>query len=276
MIPVILSTGSLWSYGIDRCFALAERAGFDGIELMVDQRWDTRQPDYLGRLMAAHGLPVLAVHSPFISVPGWPNDNPGRIRASVELAEALGAAVVVHHLPSRLGLAWLRTNARFFPVPMPTNPEADYRRWLEGGYSALQASTAVRLCIENMPAFRRFRRPISLYAWNTPAEMARFPHLTIDTTHLGTWDLEPAEVLSGFIGRVGHVHLSNYDGREHRLPWDGRLHLDRFLSALAASGYSGSVSIEVWPEVLDAGKADADVVARLADCVTFARKALAG
>jgi sugar phosphate isomerase/epimerase len=243
---------------------------------MVDQRWDTRQPDYLRRLMADHGLPVLAVHSPFISVPGWPNDNPGRIRASVGLAEALGAAVVVHHLPSRLGLAWLRTNARFFPVPMPTNPEADYRRWLEAGYSALQTSTAVRLCIENMPAFRRFRRPISLYTWNTPAELARFPHLTIDTTHLGTWDLEPAEVLSGFIGRVGHVHLSNYDGREHRLPWDGRLHLDRFLSALAASGYSGSVSIEVWPEVLDAGKADADVVARLADCVTFARKALAG
>ena len=32
----IFSTGSLYTYGIDRCFAFAQRAGFDGVELLVD------------------------------------------------------------------------------------------------------------------------------------------------------------------------------------------------------------------------------------------------
>jgi sugar phosphate isomerase/epimerase len=273
-IPVLFSTGSLWSYGIDRCYALAAAAGFDGIELMVDQRWDSRQPDYLAPLGRAHGLPVLAVHSPFAHVPGWPDDMPGRIRASVVLAEALGAPVVVHHLPARVGMAWLRTAARFFPVPMPRNPEAPYRDWLERDYAAFQATTSIRLCIENMPAFRRFGRPISLYRWNTAAGMARFPAQTMDTTHLGTWDLDPTEALAASAERIGHVHLSDFDGREHRLPGEGRLRLDRFLAALAASGYAGAVSMEVLPEVLDAGRPDASVLARLRAGLAFIRRGL--
>ena len=32
----IFSTGSLYTYNTDRCFAFAAAAGFDGIELMVD------------------------------------------------------------------------------------------------------------------------------------------------------------------------------------------------------------------------------------------------
>ena len=47
----ILSTGSLYNYRIDRVFALAAEAGFDGIELLIDHRWDTRQSDYLRQLM---------------------------------------------------------------------------------------------------------------------------------------------------------------------------------------------------------------------------------
>ena len=40
----LFSTGSLYRYGTARCFEFAARAGFDGVEVMVDDRWDTRQP----------------------------------------------------------------------------------------------------------------------------------------------------------------------------------------------------------------------------------------
>ena len=72
-----LSTGSLYTYGLDRVFDLAKEAGFDGIEVLVDGRWDTRQDDYLKHLMDRHGLPVVSLHSPFhlIRVPGWEQDS---------------------------------------------------------------------------------------------------------------------------------------------------------------------------------------------------------
>ena len=56
----IFSTGSLYTYGTERCFALAARVGFDGIELMVDDRWDTRREQHLHRLMNRYALPSVS------------------------------------------------------------------------------------------------------------------------------------------------------------------------------------------------------------------------
>ena len=87
MTTIALSTGSLYSYGLARVLNLAAEAGFDAVEIMVDERWDTRQPDYLRRLCQESGLPIAAVHNPFLpNVPGWPADPLGRLRLSVQVA----------------------------------------------------------------------------------------------------------------------------------------------------------------------------------------------
>ncbi|MCI0396677.1 MAG: sugar phosphate isomerase/epimerase [Chloroflexi bacterium] len=269
----LFSTGSLWSYSVERCFALAAAAGFDGLELMVDQRWETRQAEVVRRLIDQHSLPVGAVHSPFSAyVPGWPQDQPGRIRESVSLAEAVGAAVVVHHLPARFSLLWVQAPGRFFPVPLPLSLERDYQRWLEREYAAFQAGIDVKLCIENMPAYRRFGRRWNYCRWNTPAEIVRFPHLTMDTTHLGTWGLEPVEVYPRLDSRVAHVHLSNYDGREHRRPECGDLQLDQLLACLATDNYQGAVTLELHPDALDAGRPDEQIIALLAASLAHCRR----
>lgn len=267
----IFSTGSLHTYGLNRCFELAAQAGFDGVELMVDQRWDTRQPAYLKHLTQEYEQPVLAVHSPFVpGVPGWPDDEPGRIQAAVMLAEELGAAIVIHHLPARLGWMWLHAGSRRFFLPLPGwKPQAPYRRWLLEAYSDLQAATNVTLCIENMPARRWLGRQWNAHDWNGTAELARFPALTMDTTHLGTWGLEPVEVYQQWGQRVRHLHLSNFNGHEHRRPEDGHLHLDRLLAAMASDGYQGLISLELTPGALDAGCSDEEMVTSLSaslDC----------
>lgn len=278
----IFSTGSLYTYGMERCFALAAAAGFDGVELMVDQRWDTRQPDYLCDLVQRHGLPVRAVHSPFFRVPGWPVDPPGLIAKSVQLAEALGAAVVIHHLPVRLGYLFLQAQGRRVGiVPLPGwDMEGDYRRWLLDGYARLQASTDVTLCIENMPARRWAGCRLNVHHWNRPDRIVRFPSLTMDTTHLGTWGLEPVEIYRRWRGHVGHVHLSNFDGREHRRPEDGHLRLDALLAALTEDGFDGAVSFELTPDALDAGRDDDHLAHRLRHSLglvrAWARPARAG
>lgn len=277
----LFSTGSLWSYSVERCFGFAAEAGYDGMELMVDGRWETRQADYLQQLIHRYQIPVLAVHSPFMGyVPGWPNDPVGRIVESVRLAAELGAEVVVHHLPVKMGYIWVQAGSRFFPLPIPGwNQERAYRQWLTDGYAAYhsqtQAETGVTLCIENMPALNKFGRRWNGHYWNRPEAMHRFPAITMDTTHLGTWGWQPVEVYAQFGGRVRHVHLSNFDGKEHRRPEDGHLRLDELLASLAAEGFAGTISLELHPEALDAGRPDGEVIARMARSLAYCRAAVA-
>ncbi|MEZ4835250.1 MAG: hypothetical protein R2873_25220 [Caldilineaceae bacterium] len=57
-------------------------AGFDGVELLIDHRWDTRHADYVKRLAKQYKQPVRAVHSPFIgNLRGWATDLVGGIRS---------------------------------------------------------------------------------------------------------------------------------------------------------------------------------------------------
>src|SRR5262245_24770008 len=108
-IPVILSTGSLFNFDVDTAMALASEAGFDGIELMVDWRRETYQPEHLQKLMDRYQLPILAIHSPFAKMvmPDWPADPVESIQRAVRLAETVGAKTVVVHPPGR----WLRFQA---------------------------------------------------------------------------------------------------------------------------------------------------------------------
>ena len=278
----ILSTGSLYNYSIDRVFALAAEAGFDGIEMMVDNRWDTRQADYLKQVASDHALPIHAVHSPFNrNCRGWGETEFAAITRTAELAAELGAQVVVHHLPMRVGLAFLQTSSRIIRLPnLFDSGHRDYVDWLNGSYQALQASTGVLLCIENMPAARVLGMRFNPAIWNarsrgTLDQIARFPHITLDTTHLGTWGLDPLEAYKQWGERVKHIHLSNFDGSEHRRPEDGSLRLDAFLARLAADRYRYSISLELQPDALEAGAPDEKVVALLRGSLEYCRQSAA-
>jgi sugar phosphate isomerase/epimerase len=273
----IFSTGSLYNYSIDRCFEFTQKAGFDGVELMVDHRWDTRHPTYVERLMDRYSMPVRAVHSPFIgNVSGWSSDRMGAIEKSVRLAETVGASIVILHLPEMISYTVVQIGFRRFFLPLPgVRRHEKYIRWLGEGMPVLQQSTDVLLCVENLPAHRIFGRRINAIKWNahsraTVGDITRFPHITLDTTHLATWNMDPAEIFARWGKRVKHVHLSNFNGREHRRPEDGRLRLDRLLSGMAGAGYNHSVSLELHPDALAAGSDDDHVIglmsASLAQC----------
>ena len=206
----LFSTGSLYTYSISRCFGFAKAAGFDGIELMADHRWDSRQTDYIASLILQYDLPVVAVHAPLRPVPGWPEGIPAHIEQTLRMAEVLGATIVVHHLPMRVSFGEFRFKSRYLIVPLPWGPlYKDYVAWLDNGYNRLQATTGVQLCIENMPAKRYLKRLWSPAHWNTIEKIQRFSSLTMDTTHLGTWGLDPTTVYKQLSGRVKHIHLSN-------------------------------------------------------------------
>jgi len=238
-----LSTGSLYTYGPDRVFALAAEAGFDGVEVFVDPRFDTRQPVYLRRLMERYGLPILSVHAPFRPqrLAAWPQTQPKSIAATAELARAVGAEVIIVHLPR------LRERA--------------YVRWLRNDLRAWQrAHPNPVVAVENMP-LKWIRwwpiAPLDLWRMNRLEEWGAFPHLNLDTTHLATKGLDPLMVYERLRQRVVHVHLSNArrEGRrirEHRCLEDGFLPLGAFLDRLAQDGYDGIVTVELEPKFLEA------------------------
>jgi sugar phosphate isomerase/epimerase len=275
-VPVLaLSTGSLYTYGLARVFELAAAAGFDAIEILVDHRWDCRQPDYLRRLSAESGLPIAAVHNPFKpSVPGWPHDSLGRLRETAAVARAVGAGLVVAHLPLRVRGAivefWgLALGAMM--LPLPVGGEKEYRAFLLNGLAAFEAQEGVKIGVENMPAKRVLGRALDVHWLNNAATLARMPHLTLDTTHVGTWGADLLAVYEQVKGHLAHVHLSDFDGKEHRLPGTGHLPLAELLGRLAQDGYQGAVSVEVGPDALQA-EDEGQVRAHLRQVVAFCRE----
>lgn len=268
---LIFSTGSLYTHDVGHCFALAKEAGFDGVEVMCDTRWSSRDPHYLAEQAERHRLPILVVHTPFSSaIPGWRDDQVSRITQTLQLAESLGAEAMVLHLPERVWMQRHTIFGRRVRLPRPTG-FGPVKRWFDEQLRAVQAATPVRIAVENMPAARLFGQPVPHVWWNTVPEWSQAHQwLTLDTTHWATHGIDPLNAYRAARPRVRNVHLSNYNGREHRLPQLGHLDLAAFLRALAVDGFDGTVSVELHPDAL--GFPDAAAIRRsLAETVAFCR-----
>jgi sugar phosphate isomerase/epimerase len=113
-----------------------------------------------------------------------------------------------------------------------------------------------------MPCRRIGPLGFDLYQMTRLESLERFRHLTLDTTHLATHGIDIIQTYERLAGRVAHVHLSNYNGREHRLLQDGHLPLAEFLRRLNQDGYRGVVTLEVQPDALgdeDEGQVSANL-----------------
>lgn len=277
---VLLSSGSLRNYGLDRVFELAARCGFDGVELIVDERTDSVHEDYLRRLAKRHSVPVPVVHAPFafLDPPGWEKEELPRLVRSLRLAEEIGAQAVVLHTPFYTDRA--------------------FRRWLQEDLENFQQKTAITILVENMPCYRRvggrlgkrlgigdlaernFRGFWKLlpgfllppcFPLSDLDELDRFPNIILDTTHLGTAGIDPGGAFDRFREKIGHIHLSNYDGREHLELRTGWLDLAGFLRHVSAAGYRGGYCLEIMPEYFSSH--DGDYTLRLlADNLAFIRR----
>jgi sugar phosphate isomerase/epimerase len=261
-MPILaLSTGSLHNYGLNRVWEFAAEAGFDAVEVMIDGKWDTRQADYLCRLAVANALPIAAFHTPFRPLAGFGEDYPACVRRALALARDVGARTVVAHPELANG--------------------TDHGQWLIEQYDELSPAGGPVLAIENLPyvpIIKRTRQQISIsgakYRTHTVEQVARFPAITFDTTHFATAGVDILDAYGALRERTRHVHLSDFrDGKEHRLPGQGDLHLDLFLLALAESAYDGVITVELAPDALDAGD-DAAIRAHLRDTVAFCRASL--
>jgi len=95
----------------------------------------------------------------------------------------------------------------------------------------------IKIGSENMPLRHSLGRKANIYWLNDPQALGQIPHLTLDTTHIGTWGHELLTIYEQAKTRIIHMHLSNFYGQEHQLPGEGHLPLGKFLRWLALDGY---------------------------------------
>jgi hypothetical protein len=163
-IPVIFSTGSLHPFGLERVYSWASEAGYDGVEVMMDDRWDTHQSAYLGHLVEKYGLPIRAFHPPLYG--GAWNLGPQETLVRVaKLARTMEVTVVVAH---------------------PPPPGRSLERWSAGPLREAR-ERGVCVAVENMPrgevrgifGLGRFRN------CHLPEHLLGLGDVTLDTSHVG-------------------------------------------------------------------------------------------
>ena len=254
--PVIFSTGSLHPFGLERIFDWASETGYDGMEVMMDDRWDTHQEAYLTSLAGRCGIPVHTLHPP-IKRGAWGLPAGETLVRAARLAAKVGAEVVVAHPP---------------PAGRPLS------EWKKGPLSRAREE-GVAVAVENMPSgqAKRFsvRRSRSCYK---PEHLSGLGDVTLDTSHVGASDLDLLKTLSALEGQLRHVHLS--DSRlqgtdDHRLPGKGKLPLKPFLKRVGELDYPGVVSLELKPWPLGTPNPEV-ILKRMQEALDFTREGLEG
>ena len=257
-LQVALSTASVFPERTPDAFEAAARLGYDGVEVMVTMDPISQDLDILRRLSDYHGVPVLAVHAPCLLITQrvWGREPWGKLNRAREVAEKLGAKVVVVHPPFR----WQR----------------DYAREFAAGLTQLGQETDVMFAVENLYPLRARGAEMTAYAphWN-PVEIDT-PHATLDLSHTAVSGSDAMAMAADLGGRLAHVHMADGFGPglpdAHLIPGRGRQPCAELLARLGSTGYSGIVVVEVNTRRAQSRQ---ERRADLADALEFTRRHLA-
>jgi sugar phosphate isomerase/epimerase len=230
-MQVALSTASVFPERTPDAFEAAARLGYDGVEVMVTMDPISQDLDILRRLSDYHGVPVLAVHAPCLLITQrvWGREPWGKLNRAREVAEKLGAKVVVVHPPFR----WQREYARDFAT----------------GLTQLGQETDVMFAVENLYPLRARGAEMTAYApsWN-PVEIDT-PHATLDLSHTAVSGSDAMAMADELASRLVHVHMADGTAAglpdEHLIPGRGTQPCAELLASLGSRGYTGMVVLEV-------------------------------
>ena len=259
--PVALSTSSVYPERTPDAFELAARLGYDGVEVMVYTDLVSQDADALCGLRDYHQVPIVSVHAPSLLLTQrvWGREPWEKLRRAKDLAERVGAGVVVLHPPFR----WQR----------------EYARGFEKGLAAMAEETDVIFAVENMYPLRAGGSEMVPYAPHWDPTALDCAHVTLDLSHTAASGSDALAMAAELGGRLAHVHLADGTGTpagpfpdEHLVPGRGGQPCAELLGRLATTGYHGVVVVEV---KTTRAPTQESRVADLAESLAFARRHLA-
>ncbi len=182
--PVVFGTRSVHPFGLGRVFGWAIEASFDGVEVMMDDRWDTHRPAPPERLAQRHGLYLSwPCTLPSTRVPGGWRWRRGS--SSARLARKISCPLVVGHPPGRPLTRWM------------VGPLAN--SWAEG----------VTVAVENMPANPPDVFRIRRTSCHPPEHPKDVGQVTLDTSHVGASRVDLMAAHAALAGQLRHFYLSD-------------------------------------------------------------------
>jgi sugar phosphate isomerase/epimerase len=255
---VLLSSSSVFPEPTAAAFEMAATVGYDGVEVMVWTDAVSQDAGALRGLSDHYGLPVLSVHAPCLLVTQrvWSPDPWERLSRAAELAETLGAPIVVVHPP----FTWQR----------------DYARNFSPGLAKLQVKHPdITFAIENMYPVRMAGRTFVPYVPGWDPTEAGYAAYTLDLSHVAAAHGDSLEMADKMGAGLKHVHLGDGTGEgrdEHLVPGRGGQPCAELLRSLTTRGFRGSVAVEVSTRrVTSRAEREAD----LRESLEFARRHLA-
>lgn len=251
--PIGLSTASVYPESTATAFRRAAELGYDGVEVFVWTDTTSQSADELAALIQTYQLPVLSVHSPCVLMTSrvWSTDPVLKLARSIDLAEKLGAGVVVTHPP----FVWQREAGADFSAVV----------------DELQSRTDVRIAVENMFPARVRGQEISTYRphWD-PSVGPGHRWYTLDLSHTATAGVDAWAMFERMGDRVTHLHLADGTGSaldEHLVPGRGTQPCGEMLERMADAGFDGSVVVEISTRKSTPAAREVD----LAEALGFAR-----
>jgi sugar phosphate isomerase/epimerase len=253
---VALSTASVYPENCATAFSLAERLGYDGVEVMVWTDPVSQEAGALKALSDLYAMPIVSIHAPTLLLTQrvWGPEAWSKVDKSIEMAKALAADTIVLHPPFR----W----------------QKEYARAFVDGVALREHDSGIRLAVENMFPWRARNRSMEAYLphWD-PVEQP-YDHVTLDLSHTATAGSDALEMAAALGTRLAHLHLADGSGSprdEHLVPGRGGQPCAELLEILAAQEFSGSVIIEVSTRRVSEAQREID----LAESLAFARLHLA-
>jgi sugar phosphate isomerase/epimerase len=252
-IPVGVSTSSVFPAGVEECFRLARKIGYDGIEVMVSYPKDSHDPDTLRTYMERYDLPIMSLHAPtlFFLQRLWGGDPWVKIERTVQLALELDVPTVVAHPPFR----W----------------QGSYAREFVSGVAELEQRYGIAIAVENMYPWRLGVREVMAYLPDHDPTDEDYAHVTVDLSHAATAGDDALEMIERLGDKLTHLHLADGSGSttkdEHLPPGEGNQPCAEVLRRLSNNGWGGSVLLEVTTR----GKSDEERENILRQSLLFAR-----
>lgn len=213
--------------------------GYDGLEFNMPPRH--LPPEQTARDAAVESVSsIRAIHAP-----GDVYDGPrfsGALRDAIALAEKVGATLVNIHPPalSQGGRENVRRGIELIK-------ELSQETKVTIAYEMLVDPYGLEL--ERQAYFQEQQAYTSLNDYIADVTKHALA-ATLDTAHVGTWQLAPINIIPRLGQQLRHVHLSDYSSklkREHLLLGEGELDLKKFLRTLEATMPDITVTVELHP-----------------------------
>jgi len=231
---LLLSTSSLRWHGIHKIFMLVKKAGYDGLDLMIDEnQFDTLDDKYLKWLSDAFQIPVLSITAP----EKWLSK--AKIDRIVEVATTLRSQIIN------------------FSPPHAGDKGADtFPRYL----NKIKKDLRISITLQNIQQ----EYMLFIIPKYKNANIGELKKVTGDTAlNIANVDMSAGIDLTKMQNILGsslkNIYLSDKHGmKDGLLPgnaWWGTSHmpLESFLAKLRVAGYNGFFSLRVKPSELWAG-----------------------